>query len=164
MSAGNTRLPTMLGRMRAKRLIDLNKSRAELMRDAVTSLADQITEFEGKYQRRLDWNKLIQQTIDTISDVYDQIDEHFHAELDWPGRPLPTDIPAHHLPIALVLQSERGSLYVPFTWSASALRFDLDVKGTKPCVIALNGPTPGARLVDALEKVMTAFFDKSQVG
>lgn len=101
--------------------------------------------------------------LEIIARPYCDLDPTFFADADttWTSisaSPQQADLK----PSALIFANARGSQYVPLNWSERAVIFGCEQQKRPPVVVPLGAPDAGERLVSAMEKITTAFFDRHQ--
>lgn len=115
----------------------------------------------GRGYRALNAHLLL--ALEVIARPYCDPDPTFFADVDatWtsssacPQQAIPK-------PCGLIFANARGSQYVPMNWSERAVVFDCEPQKRPPIVVPLGAPDAGERLVSAIEKITTAFFDRHQ--
>jgi len=95
---------------------------------------------------------------DTIARPYQDLDPRLFVGFDYKGA---VGEPAKDaMPAALILANDRGSRRVAMTWTAQTVVFD---QPERPAIIVpLAAGDAGERLGDAMESVITRFFDRHQ--
>ena len=86
-----------------------------------------------------------------IGDAYATLDPRFYTDLDNGDRPS-----------ALIVANARGSQYVPLAWTEKALIFNRQEYGLPSVVVPLGADDAWRRVVEAMEKVITDFYDRHQ--
>ncbi len=126
-----------------------HKPRVELMRDAVQAGREGELALIGDLSQSGDLAKRLGSALDLITEACKTVDPTFHANLE-------IDQGAAQ---GLVVANERGSLFAAFTYTISAMIIRSEAQPT--VVVPLAAEDGGERLGAAIEKIVTAFFDRN---
>ena len=145
------------------------KSRVELMREAVAdALAfehPQAGAIAGKLEERSrpDITMQMESAVNRLAEVCRELDPDFYAEFDFEMSrdQRPND---RSLPAGLVFSARRSSQRIVLTWFNRSVVFCVTGKPEPIAVVPLGADDAGERLVNVLEMMITAFFDRSQAG
>lgn len=126
------------------------KSRVEMMREAVAE-ARQCRGYNDLKTSGIS-HAALAEVLSVIAKPYVDLDPRFFADID------ETD----GLPDALIVANGQGGQYVPLKWSARAVNFDRTEFGLETITVPLGADDRWDRLIDAMEKTVTDFYDRHQ--
>lgn len=100
-----------------------------------------------------------------FAEAYRGLDPSFYCDVDYEGEAfaVPFDEEDNDmLPSALIMSNDQGSQRVPLIWTLRSVTFDRSAYGLSSEVVAHHADDGWERLVAAMEKVITDFYDRHQ--
>jgi len=146
------------------------KSRVELMHETVAATRDPGHPVHGPLmgaitaphaapvEVQLPW------AVSAFETAYQSVDDRFVFHVDYDG-PVVCRVEPNvggELPSALILSNGQAGQRLPLTWTSHSVSFDRGQQGCPTLVVPLGAGDGYERLVEAIEKVATNFFDRNQ--